>query len=118
MSDFRFSRHAVSKFAILKRHGFEVTQNQVGETVSHPHMVIPKKGNKWIAQKAITDRHVMKVSYDREEDILLIETVEKGNIDHAEHTGPFIAHFGQSGQLILLEVLDASEFIATLLTTT
>jgi uncharacterized protein YuzE len=60
----------------------------------------------------------MKVSYDREEDILLIEATEDGLIDHAEQTGPFIAHFDESGQLILLEVLDASEFIASLVKTT
>jgi uncharacterized protein YuzE len=60
----------------------------------------------------------MKVRYDREEDVLLIETTEAGHIDYAEHTGPFIAHFDRKGQLILLEVLDASEFIASLVKTT
>ena len=60
----------------------------------------------------------MKVSYDRDEDVLLIETSEAGDIDHAEHTGPFIAHFDRNGQLIILEVIDASEFIASLVKTT
>ena len=50
----------------------------------------------------------MRFSYDREEDIFMIETALEGTIDHAEHTGPFIAHFSQSGELFLLEILDAS----------
>ncbi|MCC7354882.1 MAG: DUF2283 domain-containing protein [Anaerolineae bacterium] len=57
----------------------------------------------------------MKMSYDRAEDILMIETVPEGTIDHAEHTGPFIAHFSEEGQLVLLEILDASEFLSSLI---
>ena len=41
----------------------------------------------------------MRFSYDREEDIFMIETALEGTIDHAEHTGPFIAHFSQNGEL-------------------
>lgn len=57
----------------------------------------------------------MKVTYDRKEDILLIETTQDGVIDHAEHTGPFIAHFGENEQLIILEILDASDFLSSLI---
>jgi len=57
----------------------------------------------------------MRLSYDREEDILTIEMAPEGTIDHAEHTGSFIAHFGQDGELLLLEILDASEFISLLI---
>ena len=57
----------------------------------------------------------MKVEYDREEDILTIETSRTGKIDHAEQAGSFIAHFNREGQLVLLEILDASEFLASLI---
>lgn len=57
----------------------------------------------------------MRISYDREEDILMIETLQEGVIDHAEQTGSFIAHFGKEGQLLLLEILDASEVLASLI---
>jgi len=60
----------------------------------------------------------MKVSYDREEDILLIETVSGGTIDHAEQAGSFIAHFSQDGELLVLEILDASEFLLSLIKVT
>ncbi|MFN3477237.1 MAG: DUF2283 domain-containing protein [Candidatus Methylomirabilales bacterium] len=54
----------------------------------------------------------MKLSYDRGEDILMIEVLPEETIDHAEQVGPFIAHFTAAGRLVLLEVLDASEFLA------
>jgi len=57
----------------------------------------------------------MKISYNREEDILMIETAQRGAIDHAEHTGQFIAHFSETGSLLLLEILDASELLSSLL---
>lgn len=60
----------------------------------------------------------MNLTYDRCEDILSIETSIEGIIDHAEQTGAFIAHFSADGHLILLEILDASEFLGTILKTT
>ena len=57
----------------------------------------------------------MKVRYDQEEDILMIETTENQTIDHAEQGGSLISHFSADGQMVLLEILDASEFLAQLL---
>jgi len=54
----------------------------------------------------------MKLSYDREEDILMIEVIPEGVVDHAEQAGPLIAHFTETGRLVLLEILDASEFLS------
>ncbi len=55
----------------------------------------------------------MKVRYDREEDILLIEVMPEGIIEHAEQTDSVIAHFTAGGRLVLLEILDASHFLST-----
>ena len=60
----------------------------------------------------------MKIRYDRDEDILMIETASQGILDHAEHTESFIAHFDADGGLLMLEILDASEFLSTLIKTT
>ena len=57
----------------------------------------------------------MKIHYDQEEDILMVETGSQGKLDHAEHTGPFIAHFDGRGQLLVLEILEASEFLSSLI---
>lgn len=60
----------------------------------------------------------MKLHYDREEDILMLEMAGEGTIDHAEQSGPFIAHFSEDGRLLLLEILDASEFLSSLIKVT
>jgi uncharacterized protein YuzE len=53
----------------------------------------------------------MKISYDREEDIMFLE-ISADRIDFAEEMGPIIVHFSEGGKPVLLEVMDASEFIA------
>jgi len=53
----------------------------------------------------------MKIKYDREDDILMIETAP-GKIDHAEEMGPFIVHFTKDGKPVVLEILEASDFIS------
>lgn len=53
----------------------------------------------------------MKINYDREEDILTIETAP-GKIDHAEEMGQIIVHFTEDDKPILLEILDASDFLS------
>jgi hypothetical protein len=55
----------------------------------------------------------MKVRYNRKEDILVLE-VSKGSIDHAEESGPIIAHFSADDKLVLLEILEASDFLGDL----
>jgi len=53
----------------------------------------------------------MRIRYDRDEDILTFE-VSTHKIDHAEEIGSMIVHFSEQGKPVLLEILDASEFIA------
>jgi len=55
----------------------------------------------------------MKVRYNRKEDILVLE-LSKSAIDHAEESGPIIAHFSRGDRLVLLEILEASDFLAKL----
>jgi len=59
----------------------------------------------------------MHVTYNRKEDILVLE-LSPGVVDHAEESGPLIAHFSAEGKLVLLEILEASEFLAQLSKTT
>ncbi|MCR6669756.1 MAG: DUF2283 domain-containing protein [archaeon YNP-WB-040] len=53
----------------------------------------------------------MRIRYSRDEDILIIEFSDE-NIDYAEEMGPIIVHFTEDGKPVMLEILDASEFIA------
>ena len=51
-----------------------------------------------------------KVDYSPDVDALLIEFSEK-DIDYAEDMGQFIVHFSKGGELVLLEILDAKDFL-------
>ncbi|MCS7178996.1 MAG: DUF2283 domain-containing protein [Anaerolineae bacterium] len=53
----------------------------------------------------------MKMKYDWEEDVLLIEVMPEGRIDHAEQSDSLIAHLTADGRIVLLEILDASHFL-------
>ncbi len=57
----------------------------------------------------------MKIKYNREEDILVIEVIADGVIDHAEQSGSIISHFNENDALVLLEILNASQFLTTLM---
>jgi uncharacterized protein YuzE len=52
-----------------------------------------------------------KIKYSPDEDILLYE-VSREPIDYAEETGSVIVHFSKEGKPVLLEIMDASKFLA------
>ncbi len=52
----------------------------------------------------------IKYRYDKEDDVLMV-FLGKGKIDDAQQTGNIISHFSAKGELILLEILDASDFL-------
>ena len=55
----------------------------------------------------------MKIKYDRDADVLTMELSDK-SIDHAEEAGPMIIHLTDDNKPVLIEILDASEFLANL----
>ncbi len=54
----------------------------------------------------------MKMKYNKDEDIMLIE-VSSEPIDFAEEMGAFIVHFTVDNKPVLLEILEASDFFST-----
>ncbi|ACI19464.1 DUF2283 domain-containing protein [Dictyoglomus thermophilum] len=51
-----------------------------------------------------------KIKYSKDVDILLIELSDKP-IDYAEEEGQLIIHFSKEGEPVLIEILDAKDFI-------
>lgn len=51
-----------------------------------------------------------KIKYSKDVDALLIELSDK-KIDHAEEEGQVIIHFSEDDEPVLLEILDAKEFV-------
>jgi uncharacterized protein YuzE len=56
----------------------------------------------------------MKIKYSRDVDILTLELDETLTIDHAEHVGQTIVHLSPDNQPVLIEIMDAREFVTTL----
>ena len=55
--------------------------------------------------------HFPQFTYEKEDDVLMIELNNK-KIDYAEQTGDIIVHFSPKREAVLLEILDASHFLA------
>lgn len=51
-----------------------------------------------------------KIRYSKDVDALLVEFSKK-RIVHAEEAGPFIVHLAEDGEPVLLEILDAKDFL-------
>ncbi|MBC7260629.1 MAG: DUF4258 domain-containing protein [Chloroflexi bacterium] len=84
MNGVEYTHHARDKFDVLKRHGFVVTLDQVEETVLHPEKVIPQPGGRFIAQKGITERHILRVVYRQKGDARVVITFYPGRRERYE----------------------------------
>ena len=74
-----YTKHAKAKFEILERHGFTVTEAQVADTVLNPDRVMAEEGEeRAIAQKRISDMHVLRVIYRQEGEDLVVITFYPG----------------------------------------
>jgi len=51
-----------------------------------------------------------KIKYSKDVDVLLIEISDKP-IDYAEEEGQIVVHFTENGEPVLLEILNAKEFM-------
>lgn len=51
-----------------------------------------------------------KIRYSPDVDVLLIELSDKA-VEYAEEAGQLVVHFSKKGEPVLLEVMDAKEFI-------
>lgn len=52
----------------------------------------------------------IKYRYDKEDDVLMV-FLGKGKIDDAQQTGNIITHLSSRGEVLLLEILEASKFL-------
>jgi hypothetical protein len=59
-----YGDHAKEKFSILRRHGFVVSGLQVRETVQKPEKIEVGYSGRKVAQRRITERHVLRVIYE------------------------------------------------------
>jgi len=62
----------------------------------------------------LSKKEDMRVKYSPEEDILMYE-VSKAPIDYAEEVGNIIVHYSKRRKPVLLEILNAAEFLNNVL---
>lgn len=79
-----FTRHAKEKFAILKRHKFSISANQVLQAVEHPDIIDYSRAPLLIAQRKIDRNYVLRVVYKVESGVIKIVTFYPGRIKQYE----------------------------------
>lgn len=60
-----FSDHAREECALLGQHGFVVSERQVRETVQTPEKIEAGYKGRKVAQRRLTERHVLRVLYEK-----------------------------------------------------
>lgn len=84
----RYARHARDKFELLARYGVSVSPAIVEDTIRNPDVMVPDPsgGGRSIAQRRISDRHVLRVVYRREENLAVVITFYPGRRNRYETT--------------------------------
>ena len=66
-----FTKHALEKFAVLKRLGWNITKEKVKETIKKPKWKGASRHGQETAMSLVDDRHIIRVVFDREDDIII-----------------------------------------------
>ena len=80
MRVFIFTKHALEKFIILKKHKFCITRKQVIITLEKPDLIDFSRFPLFIAQKKIDDKHVLRVVFKKEQYQIKIITFYPGRV--------------------------------------
>lgn len=60
-----FTKHALEKFGVLKRHGVEITERQVFGTLFKPLKIEHRKDGTFIGSSDLDRRHILRVVYKK-----------------------------------------------------
>jgi len=69
-----FSKHAESKFEVLKRHGIIIDRKVVEETVTEPDLTRPGIKGVIIAEKVLDEYHLIRVIHARKNNDIRVIT--------------------------------------------
>ena len=73
-----YGSHAEEKFEILRRHGFVVSKTQVRETLRRPEKIEEGFRGRKIAQRRISEKHVLRVVYQEKQKEIGVVTFYPG----------------------------------------
>jgi len=74
MKTIKFSLHSLFKFSILKRHGFEISENEIINCIKVPDNISSGFNDRKIAQKKIDEKHSIRVIFEEIENEIIIIT--------------------------------------------
>jgi hypothetical protein len=70
----RFTPYALAKFVFLREHGFRLEERDVIQTVGDPDRVSRARMGRWVAQRKLSERHVLRVIYEEEPQMRVVVT--------------------------------------------
>ncbi len=73
-----FTKHALDKFVVLKRHKFSISKKQVLKAATKPELIDHSRAPLLIGQTPIDTTHVLRVVYKRENGNIKIITFYPG----------------------------------------
>jgi hypothetical protein len=79
-----FTKHASDKFKELERHKFSISRKDVLDTLREPDLIDKSRLPLLIAQKTIDSKHVLRVVFKKERDIIKVITFYPGRIKQYE----------------------------------
>jgi len=82
----RLTAYARNKLSFLRAHGFEVEEAAVISTVVEPDHVSHARLGRWVAQRALTERHLLRVIYEEWAHERLVITVYPARRSRYEST--------------------------------
>ncbi len=83
--EIRFTKHALEKFTLLRRHGVLVSQSKVLRTVASPDNIDYRRDPLLIAQSNLDLMHVLRVVYRVEGTVRIIITFYPGRKSQYEN---------------------------------
>lgn len=69
-----YTKHAVEKFEILKRLGWKITKIKVNKTIKNPTWKGTSRFGQETAMCLIDERHILRVIFDHDGDIIKVIT--------------------------------------------
>lgn len=73
-----FTKHALEKFAVFKRHGIRFTENQIRDALLKPERIDHSRAPLRIAQVDFDDKRVLRVVYKQEGRMMKVITFYPG----------------------------------------
>ncbi len=69
-----FTSHAKDKFIILRKHNFNISEEEVLQAIKKPDNIERGRKGRLIAQKVVDKEHLLRVVYEIKENKIIIVT--------------------------------------------